>query len=140
MSLLSGKLSQKKMKYLSVLSLGFVGAIAVSIPTMAQETMAQENYPARLPQSSAIDFLTPEPISVSRPGSASSGKTLAQPSKLNDVANSIQPRNSKSPLTGIGLPEDLIRTPTQRSRDEDPLGFFQVSPPTPSLGVNLRAN
>ncbi len=123
------------MKYLSALCLGFVGAIAV-----AAAAIAQENYPVSPSQGRSIDFLTPEPVSVRRPGSANPDKTLTQIKKLNDVVNSIQPRAIKSPLTGIGLPEDLIRTPTQRSRDEDPLGFFQVSPPTPSLGVNLRAN
>lgn len=122
------------MKYLSVL-FGFGGAIAIAITATAQET-----YPARPAQGSSIDFLTPEPISIQQPRSASSDKPLTPTSKLNDVANSIQPRTRKSPLTRIGLPTDLIRTPTQRSRDEDPLGFFQVSPPAPSLGVNLRAN
>ena len=122
------------MKYLSVL-FGFAGAIAMAITATAQET-----YPARPSQGRSIDFLTPEPISIQQSGSASPNKPLTQTSKLNDVANSIQPRVRKSPLTGIGLPDDLIRTPTQRSRDEDPLGFFQISPPAPSLGINLRAN
>lgn len=107
---------------------------------MATTAIAQDNYPASPAQGRSIDFLTPEPLSVRRPGAANPGKTSTQTNKLNDVANSIRPRASKSPLTEIGLPEDLIRTPTQRSRDEDPLGFFQVSPPAPSLGVNLRAN
>ncbi len=122
------------MKYLFALSLGFVGAIAANVAAIAQD-----NYPARSSQVN-IDFLTPEPLSVRRPGAPSPDKPVPQTTKLNDVANSIQFRAGKSPLTGLGLPEDLIRTPTQRSRDEDPLGFFQISPPTPSLGVNLRAN
>lgn len=122
------------MKYLSVL-LGCTGAIALALTATAQET-----YPAKPSQGRSIDFLTPEPISIQQPGSASPKKTMTKTSKLNDVANSIQSRVRKSPLNGIGLPDDLIRTPTQRSRDEDPLGFFQVSPPAPSLGVNLRAN
>ncbi|MEX0271152.1 hypothetical protein AB3R30_18605 [Leptolyngbyaceae cyanobacterium UHCC 1019] len=122
------------MKYLSVL-LGFGGAITMAIAATAQET-----YPTKLSQERSINFLTPQPISIQSPSSTNSAKSLTQTTKLNDVANSIQPRTRKSPLTGIGLPSDLIRTPTQRSRDEDPLGFFQVSPPTPSLGVNLRAN
>lgn len=128
-------IAKKIMKYLSALYLGFVGAIAVGAAAIAQE-----NYPASPSQVRSIDLLTPEPLSVRRPGAANPNATLTQTGKLNDVANSIQPRANKSPLTGIGLPEDLIRTPTQRSRDEDPLGFFQVSPPTPSLGINLRAN
>ena len=122
------------MKYLFILSLGFVGAIAANV-----SAVAQDNYPARSSQGN-IDFLTPEPLSVRRPSEPSPNKSVVQTNKLNDVSNSIQPRTSKSPLTGIGIPEDLIRTPTQRSREEDPLGFFQVSPPAPSLGINLRTN
>jgi hypothetical protein len=122
------------MNYLSVL-FGFGGAIAIAVTATAQETS-----PVRPSQGRSIDFLTPEPISIQQPNSVSPYKPLTQTSKLNDVVNSIQPRARKSPLTGIGLPDNLIRTPTQRSRDEDPLGFFQVSPPAPSLGVNLRAD
>ncbi|PZV07572.1 MAG: hypothetical protein DCF22_21810 [Leptolyngbya sp.] len=122
------------MKYLSVL-FGFGGAIAIAITATAQEP-----YPTRPSQGRSIDFLTPEPISIQQPGSATPEKPLTQTTKLNDVANSIQPRVGKSPLTGIGIPEDLIRTPTRRSTEEDPLGFFQVSPPAPSLGINLRAD
>lgn len=122
------------MKYLFILSLGFVGAIAANV-----SAVAQDNYPAQSSQVN-IDFLTPEPLSVRRPGALSPNKPVLQTNKLNDVANSIQSRAGKSPLTGIGIPEDLIRTPTRRSREEDPLGFFQVSPPAPSLGINLRAN
>lgn len=121
------------MKYLFILSLGLVGAIAANV------AIAQDNYQARSSQGN-VDFLTPEPLSVRRPGAPSPDKSVIQTNKLNDVANSIQPKSGKSILTEIGLPEDLIRTPTQRSTNEDPLGFFQISPPTPSLGVNLRAN
>ncbi|MBM0740640.1 hypothetical protein JOY44_03240 [Phormidium sp. CLA17] len=122
------------MNYLLVLSLGWVGAIA-----MTATATAQENYPSRL-QGRSIDFLTPQPLSTWQSDPAIPNKTLTQTSKLDDVAKSIQSRVGKSSSTGIGIPEDLIRTPTRPSRDENPLGFFQVSPPTPSLGVNLKAD
>jgi hypothetical protein len=123
------------MKCLAVLSFGLVGTLAISAPAAAQES-----YPAKTPQASSIPFLTPDPLSLEQFAPRSSDKAGTQANKLNDVAKSIRPGGGKSFLRGVGLPTDLIYAPVQPSRDENPLGFFQVDPPTRSVGINFKAN
>ncbi len=119
--------------------LGLIGTLLSGYAVSAQQIDA-----ITPPTRGQSELLRTEPVSVKRPGELQQRNLSVQTTtKLNDISKSIQanPGQSTSGTPGFLdklLQQNLIHTPTVQNSDANPIGFFQVPPSSPSVGVNLN--